>query len=200
VCLALKSSSTEYNFYNSDESRGQSISSSSSNMQPFKKPKDAGYYNNSLEIVKEASNNAIEEDPDEGSSTGKLASASEKAQNEGNKSTSSASLEKSDIEKVIDFMKDLTNRSEMIYSFYEETQTLEVHEQELELAYLLNKICYDLKVFITTFSSSKDIKDDTGLQIISENGEKVDISESLIRKIKSSHEFKDVKNSVGKLK
>jgi hypothetical protein len=200
VCIALKSSSTEYNFYNSDESRGQSISSSSSNMQQFKKTKDAGYYNNSLEIVKEASNNAIEEDLDEDSSIGKLASASEKAQNEGNKSTSSASLEKSDIEKVIDFMKDLTNRSEMIYSFYEETQTLEVHEQELELAYLLNKICYDLKVFITTFSSSKDIKDDTGLQIISENGEKVDISESLIQKIKSSQEFKNVKNSVGKLK
>lgn len=191
----MKSSSTEYNFYNSDESRGQSILSSSSNTQPFKKAKDVAYYNNSLGIVKEVSNNTIEEDPEEENSSGKLVFPAELAQKEESNSNSTSS-HKSEIDKVIDFMKDLTNRSEMIYSFYEEAQNQEVHEQELELAYLLNKICYDLKVFITTFASSKELRDDTGLQIISESNEKVDITESLIKMIKSTQEFKDIKESI----
>ena len=62
--LALKSSGTEYNFYNSEISKdGQSVvSSNSSNFPRFK---NVNKYNWSLEIVKESSNKTNEEDPEE---------------------------------------------------------------------------------------------------------------------------------------
>ena len=62
--LALKSSDTEYNFYNSEMSKGgqSGISSNSSNFPRFK---NVNKYNCSLEIVKESSNKTNEEDPDE---------------------------------------------------------------------------------------------------------------------------------------
>ena len=70
--LVLKSSSTEYNFYNSDDSRGPSmVSSNSSQFNQFRKARDSRKFNASLGVVKEVSNNAIEEDPDEEMKTSK---------------------------------------------------------------------------------------------------------------------------------
>ena len=176
--LALKSSSTEYNFYNSDESRGQSIlSSNSSNIQPFKRGyKESKNFNGSLGIVREVSNNAIEEDPDEDINTSKDPSSSDHTKNleskfeelaiEKDENSLSNLSQKSDVEKIIESMKDLMNRCDMIMSFYEERRNFEIIPQERELAYLCNRICYDLKVFITTLSNQTEIKDDTILQII----------------------------------
>lgn len=120
--LALKSSSTEYNFYNSDESRGQSIlSSNSSNFQQFK---NQNKYNGSLKVVKEVSNTAIEEDPDEDIKTSKENSSGQvkvkddverrddetvQVQQEISKLSLNA-----DVSKIVDFMKDLIQRCKMV--------------------------------------------------------------------------------------
>ena len=207
--LVLKSSSTEYNFYNSDESRGQSmLSSNSSNIQPFKRAlKEPKILNNSLGIVKEVSNNAIEEDPEEDACTFKDLSSSNhtkptdldiKEETKQDVNNQSDLSQKSDIDKVIEFMKDLLNRWEMVISFYNERKNLVIIPQEKELAYILNKICYDLKVFITTFSSVLEIKEETNLQIISENNEKVEVTEDLIKRLKGNQEFKNMKEEIVK--
>lgn len=199
--LVLKSSSTEYNFYNSDESRSQSIlSSNSSNIQSIKKPfKESKNLNSSLGIVKEVSNNVIEEDPDEDIKTSKDASSNGRVpswhQNEvpkveSNDLQNSTSSQNSEVDKILDFMKDLVNRCTMILSFYEEHKNLDTIPFECEMAYLLNTICKDLKVFITTFSSAKNIQAESNLQIISESNEKIDITEDLIKKLKQRPEFK----------
>mmetsp|Transcript_41258 Transcript_41258/g.47539 ORF Transcript_41258/g.47539 Transcript_41258/m.47539 type:complete len:161 (+) Transcript_41258:1101-1583(+) len=141
--LALKSSSTEYNFYNSDESRGQSIlSSNSSNFQQFK---NQNKYNGSLKVVKEVSNTAIEEDPDEDNSSGqvKVKDDVERRDDETvqvQQEISKLSLN-ADVSKIVDFMKDLIQRCKMVYSFYEERKTQElIIQYEIEMAYLLNKM------------------------------------------------------------
>lgn len=130
--LVLKSSSTEYNFYNSDESRGPSIvSSNSSNVQTFKKPfKDTKKLNSSLGIVKEVSNNVIEEDPDEDIKTSKDNSShgkkgnwdspkqEDRVQSEREHVEPSNFTRESDINKIVEFMRDLVHRCTVVLSFY----------------------------------------------------------------------------------
>ena len=131
--LALKSSSTEYNFYNSDESRYQSaMSSNSSNIQPIKKFGENKNINSTLKlkVVKEVSNGAIEEDPDEDIKTSKENSTGEHLTDQAvppqsidddlNHLVVEESPFSNDIPKIKDFMKDLIRRSNMIMSFYDE--------------------------------------------------------------------------------
>jgi len=130
--LALKSSSTEYNFYNSDESRGQSmLSSNSSNIQPFKKQfRDSKNFNNSLKVVQEVSSGAIEEDPEEDIKTSKENSTVDKNTDHSYEDTKierrkdhieiDDKVSASDINKIKDFMRDLIKRSKLIMSFYDE--------------------------------------------------------------------------------
>ena len=126
------------------------FSSNSSNIQPLKRPfKEPKGLNSSLGIVREVSNNAIEEDPDEDMNTSKDKSTSDPQKQsqsshkegfiETRNSLSNLSV-KSDAEKIIEFMKDLINRCELIMSFYTERKNMEIIPQEKELAYLLNKI------------------------------------------------------------
>lgn len=210
--LVLKSSSTEYNFYNSDESRGPSIvSSNSSNMQTFKKPfKDAKKLNSSLGIVKEVSNNVIEEDPDEDIKTSKDNSSHGKqgpwdspkqddaAQSEKEHVELSNFSRRSDINKIVEFMRDLVHRCNMVLSFYNDKRSHELVAYECEMAYLINKICYEAKVFITTFANSKEFKNESDLQIVSETNEKIDITEDHINLLKHNEEYKALKAPIVK--
>lgn len=130
--LALKSSGTEYNFYNSDESKGgfSMFSSNSSSMQPFKKIGEVAITKNSLKVVREVSNGAIEEDPDEDIKTSKENSTTDKFNevsedlNKHEPETDQNGLAElsftNDSYKIKEFMKDLIRRSNMIMSFYDE--------------------------------------------------------------------------------
>lgn len=205
--LVLKSSSTEYNFYNSDESRSQSIlSSNSSNIQTFKKNfKDTKNLNGSLGVVKEVSNNVIEEDPEEDIRTSKDNSSSSRHftkdshPNEGlvkkeiNEVNFSTSSQKSDVDRIVEFMKDLLSRCNLILSFYQESKNHESIPFEVEMAYLLNTITNDIKVFITTVTSAKNIKNESNLQIITESNEKITITDDLIKLLKLHSEFQQMK-------
>jgi len=209
--LVLRSSSTEYNFYNSDDSRGPSIvSSSSSQFNPFRKPKENKNLNGSLGIVKEVSNNAIEEDPDEDMKTSKDTSSKnppeitetvtkeESFKQEQEQVGSSNSSQKSDVNKIVEYMKDLVDRCSTIISFYSEKKNQEPIVYKLEMAYLLNKIWYELKEFMSTFTTSANLKNDSSLQIVNEANEQIDITVEMIRSLKSNKEYKSLKIPVTK--
>lgn len=66
------------------------------------------------------------------------------------------------------------------------------------MAYLINKICYEAKVFITTFANSKEFKNESDLQIISETNEKIDITEDHINLLKHNEEYKTLKAPIVK--
>ena len=102
----------------------------------------------------------------------------------------------SDILLITEFMKDLVKKSKMIISFYDDMKIQETSSYDLEIAFLLNKICYDAKTFITTFSGSKDSKDSQNLQILSNTNEKVEITEDLIRNLRNNKDYKDMKSSI----
>lgn len=150
--LVLKSSSTEYNFYNSDDSRGPSmVSSNSSQFNQFRKMRESRKFNASLGVVKEVSNKSIEEDPDEEMRTSKETEKDQNLvfdveQNEGSvrqspeRVESSNSSNKSDVNKIVEYMKDLVDRCKSIMSFYSEKKTQEPMAYQCEMAYLLNKI------------------------------------------------------------
>lgn len=207
--LVLKSSSTEYNFYNSDKSRGPSIlSSNSSNFQTFKD------YNKVYKSIKapadDVADKVIEEDPREDVKTSKDNSTSnannpwansgkgndESKAQEAEHSTSSY---KSDINKIVEFMKNLIRRCKTIMSFFDDKKTQEPLNYECELAYLLNKICYEAKVFITTFANSKETnEEEASLLIISDTDEKIEITDDLIIALKQDEEYLNMRKPIVK--
>ena len=89
---------------------------------------------------------------------------------------------------VFEFMTDLLKRSKMILSFYKELKTQEIWEKETEIAYLLNKIWYESKTFISTFQNSKNRKEES-LQIVSDTKENINITDELIKTLKSNSEY-----------
>jgi hypothetical protein len=103
---------------------------------------------------------------------------------------SSSSSNKSDVNKIVEYMKDLVDRCKSMMSFYSETKTQEPIAYQCEMAYLLNKIWFELKEFISTFSNSNNLRNDTSFQIIYEANEQIDITVELIRTLRSNKEYK----------
>lgn len=97
---------------------------------------------------------------------------------------------------IVKFMKELVHRSKMIISFYEEKGTSEQLSYELEIGFLLNKICYETKIFITTFSNPKESKDNASLFVTLDQANKIKITEDIIRNVKDQKGYKDMRTTV----
>ena len=190
----LKSNSTELKFYDSTASKGEPDRDSFV---------DSSHKHNrvrqSLEVVKEASHKTNEEDNEEELKyiDANILDKNAYFRNQSDKLNEfEINIEeeikqelKQDIDKIFEFMVDLLHRSKMILSFYKEQKTLELCPNELEIAYLLNKIWYESKTFISTFYSSKEGKEDASLQIVSDSKENIKITEELISTLKRNAEY-----------
>lgn len=103
---------------------------------------------------------------------------------------------KNNILLIVKFMRELVQRSKLIVSFYEENITSEPLPYEMEVSFLLNKICYETKTFITTFSSPKENKDTSSLVVLSKSNEKLRLTDELIRNLKSNSDYKEMRATI----